>query len=87
MSDKSAGEINGEIAGMSFEQALKALEGVVESLEGGQVPLEQSIDLYERGEKLRKHCEDRLKAAELRVERIVSGADGEATGTAPLEAP
>jgi exodeoxyribonuclease VII small subunit len=87
MRDKSAGEINGEIAGMSFEQALKALEGVVESLEGGQVPLEQSIDLYERGEKLRKHCEDRLKAAELRVERIVSGADGEATGTAPLEAP
>ena len=87
MSDKSAGGTNGEIAGMSFEQALKALEGVVESLEGGQVPLEQSIDLYERGEKLRKHCEDRLKAAELRVERIVSGADGEATGTAPLEAP
>ncbi len=86
-SDNSPGEIAGDIAGMSFEQALKALEGVVESLEGGQVPLEQSIDLYERGEKLRKHCEDRLKAAELRVERIVSGADGEATGTAPLEAP
>lgn len=74
------------IEGMSFEEALKALEGVVEALEGGQVPLEQSLDLYERGERLRKHCEDRLKAAELRVEKIVSGADGEATGTTPFEA-
>lgn len=66
---------------MSFEQALAALEDVVRRLEGGQVPLEQSIDLYERGESLRKHCEDRLKAAELRVEKIV-GADGQ---TEPFE--
>ena len=85
MSDDAAGGAGGKaIADMSFEEALKALEGVVESLEGGQVPLEQSLDLYERGEKLRKHCEDRLRAAELRVEKIVTGADGEPTGTTPL---
>ena len=65
-----------QIAEMSFEEALAALEDVVRNLEGGQVPLEQSIDLYERGEALRKHCEDRLKAAELRVEKIV-GQDGQ----------
>jgi len=72
------------IAEMSFEEALAALENVVKNLEGGQVPLEKSIDLYERGEALRRHCEDRLKAAELRVEKIV--AEGEtATGTEPFE--
>ena len=77
MNDKPIGE-------MSFEEALAALEDVVRSLEGGQVPLEQSIDLYERGEALRKHCDDRLKAAELRVEKIVA-SDGKATGTVPFE--
>jgi len=70
---------------MSFEEALAALESVVSNLEGGQVPLEQSISLYERGEALRKHCEDRLKAAELKVEKIVAGADGQAKGTEPFE--
>ena len=74
MSDK-------QIAEMSFEEALAALEDVVRNLEGGQVPLEKSIDLYERGEALRKHCEDRLKAAELRVEKI-TGPDGK---TEPFE--
>ncbi len=77
MSDKPIDE-------MSFEEALAALEDVVRSLEGGQVPLEQSIDLYERGEALRKHCDDRLKAAELRVEKIVA-SDGKAAGTEPFE--
>jgi len=66
---------------MSFEDALAALEQVVRDLEGGQVPREKSIDLYERGEALRKHCEGRLKAAELRVEKIV-GPSGE---TEPFE--
>lgn len=70
-----------KIAEMSFEEALGALEEVVKQLEGGQVPLEQSIDLYERGEALRQHCEARLKAAELRVEKIV-GPDGQ---TEPFE--
>lgn len=70
-----------KIAEMSFEDALGALEDVVRQLEGAQVPLEQSIDLYERGEALRQHCEKRLKEAELRVEKIV-GPDGQ---TAPFE--
>lgn len=74
MSDKA-------IAEMSFEEALAALEDVVRNLEGGQVPLEKSIDLYERGEALRKHCEERLKAAELRVDKI-TGPGGE---TEPFE--
>lgn len=74
-----------KIEDMSFEEALAALEDVVRNLEGGQVPLEKSIDLYERGEALRRHCEDRLKAAEMRVEKIV-GAGEQAKGTEPFEA-
>ena len=73
------------IAEMTFEQALAALEQVVGQLEGGQVPLEESISLYERGDALRKHCEQRLKAAELKVEKIVAGKDGP-TGSEPFEA-
>ena len=69
---------------MSFEEALAELEAVVRALEDGKVPLERSIDLYERGETLRKHCDTRLKAAEMRVEKIV--AQGEtARGTEPFE--
>ena len=86
MAEKDGKAPEKAISEMSFEEALKALEGVVEALEGGQVPLEQSLDLYERGETLRKHCEDRLKAAELRVEKIVTGGNGQATGTTPFEA-
>ena len=69
---------------MSFEEALAELEAVVRALEDGKVPLERSIDLYERGETLRKHCDTRPKAAEMRVEKIV--AQGEtARGTEPFE--
>ena len=73
------------ITDLSFEDALSALEDVVRKLEGQQVPLEQSIDLYERGEALRKHCEARLKAAEMRVEKITASSDGAATGAEPFE--
>ena len=65
-----------DIAGLSFEQALAELEKIVAQLESGQAPLEQSIELYERGAKLKAHCESRLEAARLRVEKIVMGADG-----------
>ncbi|MDT8342929.1 MAG: exodeoxyribonuclease VII small subunit [Thermohalobaculum sp.] len=75
-----------KISAMSFEEALKELESVVQSLEGGQVPLEQSIALYERGEALRAHCEGKLRDAELKVEKIVAGSAGDATGTAPFDA-
>jgi exodeoxyribonuclease VII small subunit len=75
-----------EIGQMSFEDALRALEDVVRKLETGEVPLDQSIDLYERGEKLRKHCQARLDAAQARIEKIVAGPDGKAVGTEPFDA-
>lgn len=73
-----------EIAEMSFEDALGALENIVRKLESGEVPLDESIDLYERGENLRKHCQSRLDAAQARIEKIVTGPDGKPTGTQPF---
>ena len=61
---------------MSFEDALAELETIVRQLEQGDVELEKSIAIYERGAELKKHCESRLKAAELKVEQIVQGAMG-----------
>ena len=74
-----------DIKEMSFEDALAELEGIVSSLERGDVALEQSISIYERGEALKKHCEAQLKAAEKRVEKIKLNQSGEATGTEPLD--
>ena len=71
---------------MSFEEALKELEDIVRRLEGGDVELEKSIEIYERGSKLKAHCEARLKAAELKIEQIVQGPDGKpATESATFE--
>ncbi len=67
-----------DIAGLSFEQALEQLEKIVSELESGQAPLERSIEIYERGAALKAHCEARLAAARLRVEKIVVGPQGEA---------
>jgi exodeoxyribonuclease VII small subunit len=73
------------IAAMNFEDALRALEDVVRRLEGGEVPLDESLTLYERGEALRKHCQARLDAAQARIEKIVAGGDGKPAGTVPLD--
>lgn len=70
---------------LSFEDALRALEDVVRKLESGEVPLDDSITLYERGEALRRLCQARLDAAQARIEKIVAGADGRAAGTQPLD--
>ena len=78
MSEKPVGE-------MSFEEAMKALEGIVGQLERGDVPLEDSIALYERGAALRAHCEAKLKAAEEKVSLITLGEGGQPTGTKPAE--
>lgn len=64
---------------MSFEEAMKALEAVVDRLESGDTPLEDSITLYERGAKLKAHCEAKLAAAELKVAQIAQGPDGSVT--------
>ena len=68
-----------DIAAMTFEQALAELEAIVGKLESGQAPLEDSIRMYERGAALKAHCETRLEAARLRVEKIVVGAGGAPT--------
>jgi exodeoxyribonuclease VII small subunit len=74
-----------DIKGMSFEAALKELEQIVTRLERGDVDLEQSIDIYERGEALRAHCDQLLKKAEAKVERITFNAEGVPSGTLPLD--
>jgi exodeoxyribonuclease VII small subunit len=70
---------------MSFEEALAELEGIVRQLEAGDVELEKSIAIYERGAALKAHCEARLKSAELKVEQIVQGASGPTTEPASFD--
>lgn len=69
---------------LNFEAALKELEGIVKRLEDGDVDLEDSIALYERGQALKSHCEKKLKSAESRLEKIVRGA-GDTIGTEPAD--
>lgn len=70
---------------MSFEDALTELEGIVKQLEAGDVELEKSISIYERGAELKAHCESKLKSAELKVEQIVQGSSGVTTEPARFE--
>ena len=76
-------KIPADIAKMSFEDAMKALEGIVDQLDGGNVPLEESITIYERGALLQRHCEDKLKQAEMRVQKIVANGEGAAERAEP----
>ena len=78
MTDKPVSE-------MSFEEATRELETVVDQLERGDVALDASIALYERGSALKKRCEDELKRAEEKVAAITLDADGTPTGTKPVE--
>jgi exodeoxyribonuclease VII small subunit len=78
-------EIKSDIKAMSFEQALGELEKIVSALEQGNVELEASIAHYERGEKLRDHCQRLLAAAEAKVEKIKADANGRAAGVEPLD--
>lgn len=68
-------EAKTEISTLSFEGAMQELETIVRRLEEGRVALEDAIEYYERGDALRKHCEERLKAAQMRVEKIVETTD------------
>ncbi|WP_099865204.1 exodeoxyribonuclease VII small subunit [Pararhizobium haloflavum] len=78
-------ETRPDIATLSFEQALAELERIVSDLERGDVPLDRSIEIYERGEALKKHCEKLLKAAEDRIEKIRLDRNGQPVGTEPLD--
>lgn len=78
-------EKNADIGKMSFEQALGELESIVAGLEKGDVPLEESISSYERGEALRAHCQKLLQTAQAKVEKIRLSADGKPEGTEPLD--
>ena len=70
---------------MSFEQAMAELESVVDKLERGDVPLEDSIKLYERGAELKAHCAKKLAEAEEKVAQISTDAQGQPKGTKPVE--
>lgn len=70
---------------LSFEAALAELEMIVRSLEQGSEPLDKSIELYQRGDRLKRHCEARLAAAQERIEQIKLGPDGQPAGTAPFD--
>ena len=72
-----------DLPGMTFEQAMAALEGIVQKLESGQVGLEDSIAMYARGAELKRYCEAKLKAAAERVDKIVAGPSGEAAALEP----
>jgi exodeoxyribonuclease VII small subunit len=74
-----------DIAGLPFEAAMKELESIVTRLERGDVALEDSIAIYERGEALKAHCEALLRQAEARIEKITLGADGRPRGVEPFD--
>jgi len=74
-----------DVRKLSFERAMEELESIVTKLEGGKVPLEESVAIYERGESLKRRCEELLRQAEVRVEKITIDANGEVSGTVPLD--
>ena len=80
-----ADKINSDVKELTFERAIEELETIVKRLEEGKVPLEESVAIYERGEVLKRRCEELLRHAEARVEKITLDAAGKPTGTEPLD--
>ena len=74
-----------DVKKLSFERAIEELETIVKRLEDGKVPLEESVAIYERGEALKRRCEDLLRQAEARVQKITLDASGNPTGVEPLD--
>jgi exodeoxyribonuclease VII small subunit len=74
-----------DVSKLSFERAIEELEMIVKRLEDGKVPLEESVAIYERGEALKRRCEELLRQAEARVEKITTSANGQPNGTEPLD--
>jgi exodeoxyribonuclease VII small subunit len=75
-----------QIAELSFEAALRRLEEIVRKLESGEASLDEAIELYGEGDRLKQQCEARLQAAQARIEKIQFGQDGSPTGTTPFDA-
>jgi exodeoxyribonuclease VII small subunit len=75
-----------DLAALSFEDALRELEAIVQQLESGEAPLDKAIELYGRGDRLRAQCEARLAAAQARIEQIQLGSDGRPAAAAPFDA-
>jgi len=76
---------NTDIKKLTFETAIAELESIVKRLEEGKVPLEESVAIYERGEVLKSRCEELLRQAEAKVEKITLDASGKPAGTTPLD--
>ena len=74
-----------DLSTLSFEDALKRLETIVQRLESGDASLDESISLYGEGDQLKKQCEARLKSAQEKIDKIVLGADGSPTGTTTFD--
>lgn len=75
-----------DLSSLSFEDALKRLEAIVQQLESGDVPLDQSITLYAEGDRLRAQCQKRLADAQARIDKITLGGDGGISGIEPFAA-
>ncbi len=85
MAQQNNNQTEVEIGQLSFERAIEELESIVRRLEDGKVPLEESVAIYERGEALKRRCEDLLRQAEARVQKITLDASGNPTGAEPLD--
>lgn len=83
---RTMGEDTDAIAELSFEDALRRLEAIVQRLESGEASLDESITLYAEGDRLRAQCEARLAAAQARIEKITLGGDGRPAGVQPFDA-
>lgn len=79
-------ETKEDLSTLNFEDALKRLEDIVRKLESGDVPLDQSIALYSEGEKLRGLCQQRLEAAQAKIEKITLDRDGKPKATVSFDA-
>ena len=85
MAPPNNNQTDGEVGQLSFERAIEELELIVKRLEDGKVPLEELVAIYERGEALKRRCEDLLRQAEARVQKITLDAAGNPTGAEPLD--
>jgi exodeoxyribonuclease VII small subunit len=74
-----------DVEQLSFEDALKRLEEIVRKLEKGEAPLDRSIELYQEGDRLRRHCEARLKDAQARIDQIAFASEGKPAGLKPVD--